>query len=117
MNKDKQRIKELENDSNRKSKLFKILFWTAVFGIVLYGTLTIIFSSQYREQKELTYSLCELSNKQGEVIEQMYPSWAEKSCSDIRGLNLDINKTNYLCNALINNKLPDKLDCEDFIKW
>jgi hypothetical protein len=56
-----------------------------------------------------------MNNKELEIIKYSYPVWANQSCITFKGLGLNKNSTDYLCSTLINVKLPDKLDCEDYI--
>lgn len=119
MKKIKQKVKpnkeQIINILKSRCSSYKIIIVLLFFGILLFASMAMYYHAKLNTQEQVTTILCEMNNKELDIIKDTYPVWANQSCITIKGLGLNTNSTNYLCSTLINVKFPDRLDCEDYI--
>ena len=104
-------MKQKEKDTSNK-------FYITLIIILMISNLTFAIIAGYHRAQlyqkiDENKLLCKITNKQSELIGQLYPYFSKSACDAIQGINI-INKStsDFMCTSLISLKLPDKLDCD-----
>ena len=78
----------------------------AVVATLILGGMGAYYKGKYVRAQEDAMILCELSNMQTELLQEIYPTFQESFNQDLEYLNLTIR---------LDVELPDKLDCVNLI--
>jgi len=103
-------MKNTKTQKRRKAGVILAIVTFLVFMSLLY-----LIDSSLREIRLLNEELlivCEISNKQQELLVEIYPYYSESSCNAFKEILKNETASDYLCMNLKNIKIPDKLDCE-----
>lgn len=100
-------------------KGFSKEFWRYLAFLFLFSTIIFMIFAFYaagklNAQRDISMLLCNITNKESEIIKDIYPYYSEQACETFQ--NLNSTSADFICTGLKNLKLPDKLECEELIK-
>lgn len=89
------------------------LMWAISIFVMTFSYFTIIHyvneTIYYQEYAQLT---CEGFNVELDFIKEIYPTFAEKQCEDVRVVIDNQTKADAMCEQIKTIKWPDRIDCQ-----